>query len=621
MSEELIKQEEAQEVAAQVVVEENSETPAEGVAALEAPAAEALAEEAPAAEETVRAVPETKADVVARLKEIVHEGGKADRSELDALKQTFYRLLHAEQQAAREAFIAGGGEAEAYVQEPDADEENFKAQMGLIKELRAKAIAEEEELKKQNLERKLAIIEKIKEMTAAPDVADKNYEEFKQLVAEWKEIKQVPAENVTELWKNFQLYVEQFYDILRLNHEMRAYDFKKNLEIKTRLCEAAEKLAEVADPVSAFHQLQNLHNEWREAGPVAKELREELWGRFKEASTVINKRHQEHFEGLKAQEEENLQKKTALCEKVEGIDVEAFKSFADWDAASKLVIVWENEWKTIGFPPRKMNTKILERFRAACDAFFQKKSAHFKNQRDTLSANLAARTALCEQAEALKDSTEWVATANKIIALQAAWKKTGPVAHKVSETVWKRFNDACNYFFDRKNEATSGQRKEEEANLEKKNALIDALEKLIEEAGENIQEAVRDLQAQWNEIGHVPFRKKDKVYKRYRDALDKIYKEHRISAGRRNLENFKNNVAEKAGSELSREFERLQRAFEAKKTEIANYETNLLFFNSKSKSGNSLVADVQKKVERLKEDLAQITEKIKVVREQLSAEK
>ncbi len=336
---------------------------------------------------------------------------------------------------------------------------------------------------------------------------------------------------------------------------------------------------------------------------------------------MINKRHQEHFETLKAEEEENLQKKTALCEKVEAIDVAMLKTFAEWDAASKQIIEWQNEWKTIGFPPKKMNAKILERFRAACDNFFQQKSAHFKNQRDALSANLAARTALCEQAEALKDSTEWTATANIIIALQNSWKQTGPVAHKVSEAIWKRFNDACNYFFEKKNEATSGQRQEEEANLEKKNAVIDALEKLLAEAGDNVQQTVRDLQAQWNEIGHVPFRKKDKVYKRYRDVLDKIYQELHISAGRRNLENFKSAVADKVGSELSREFDRLQRAYEAKKTEIANYETNLMFFNSKSKSGNSLVADVQKKVERLKEDLVLLTEKIKAVREQLAAEK
>ncbi len=619
MAEELLNQEEATQ---QTVENTDNNTPA-APEVVETEAQEACENEpAAAAEEKEKpATPTSKAEVIERLKEIVHNGGKVERGELEALKMAYYRFHSAIQNAAREEFIAQGGDAANFTPTPDADEENFKAQMSLIKEIRAKALEEEERTKKQNLERKLAIIEQIKEMTATPEEADKNYEAFKQLQAEWKEIKLVPAENATELWKNYQLYVEQYYDILRLNHEFRAYDFKKNLELKNHLCETAEKLAEVVDPVSAFHQLQNLHAEWREIGPVAKELREEIWTRFKNASTVINKRHQEHFETLKAEEEENLQKKTALCEKVEAIDVAMLKTFAEWDAASKQIIEWQNEWKTIGFPPKKMNAKILERFRAACDNFFQQKSAHFKNQRDALSANLAARTALCEQAEALKDSTEWTATANKIIALQKSWKQTGPVAHKVSEAIWKRFNDACNYFFEKKNEATSGQRQEEEANLEKKNAVIDALEKLLAEAGDNVQQTVRDLQAQWNEIGHVPFRKKDKVYKRYRDVLDKIYQELHISAGRRNLENFKSAVADKVGSELSREFDRLQRAYEAKKTEIANYETNLMFFNSKSKSGNSLVADVQKKVERLKEDLVLLTEKIKAVREQLAAEK
>ncbi len=619
MAEELLNQEEA----TQQTVENTDNNTSAAPEVVETETQETCENEAvPAAEEKERpAAPSSKTEVIERLKEIVHNGGKVERGELEALKMAYYRFHSALQAAAREEFIAQGGDAANFIPTPDADEENFKAQMSLIKEIRAKALEEEERTKKQNLARKLAIIEQIKEMTATPEEADKNYEAFKQLQAEWKEIKLVPAENATELWKNYQLYVEQYYDILRLNHEFRAYDFKKNLELKNHLCETAEKLAEVVDPVSAFHQLQNLHAEWREIGPVAKELREEIWTRFKNASTVVNKRHQEHFEALKAEEEENLQKKTALCENVEAIDTAALKTFAEWDAASKQIIEWQSEWKTIGFPPKKMNAKILERFRAACDNFFQLKSAHFKNQRDALSANLAARTALCEQAEALKDSTDWTATANKIIALQKSWKQTGPVAHKVSEAIWKRFNDACNYFFDKKNEATSGQRQEEEANLEKKNAVIDALEKLLTEAGENVQQSVRDLQAKWNEIGHVPFRKKDKVYKRYRDVLDKIYQELHISAGRRNLENFKSAVADKVGSELSREFDRLQRAYEAKKAEIANYETNLMFFNSKSKSGNSLVADVQKKVERLKEDLVLLAEKLKAVREQLAAEK
>lgn len=570
--------------------------------------------------EQTRALPTDKEGVIERLKEIVHAGGETERSELEALKQTYYRLHNAEIAAAREAFIAAGGAAEEFMPAPDREEESFKAQMSLIRELRAKATEALEQEKQKNLEKKLSIIERIKEMSVSPEEADKNYDAFKQLQTDWKETGQVPPERATELWKNYQLYVEQYYDLLRLNHEFRAYDFKKNLETKTRLCEAAEKLTETEDPVSAFHQLQKLHQEFRETGPVAKELREDIWNRFKEASTVVNKRHQAHFEELKAREEENLVKKTELCEKAEAINIGELKSFADWDAATRQIMDIQNEWKTIGFTPKKMNSKIFERFRTACDNFFQQKAEHFKTMRETLSANLAAKNALCEKAEALKESTDWNSATNQLIALQKEWKTIGPVAHKVSDAVWKRFNEACNYFFDHKNEATSGQRQEEEENLNTKNDIITQLEKLLEEAGENMQQTVRDLQARWNETGHVPFRKKDKLYKRYREVLDRLYKELHISAGRRNLENFKKNVADKGGNELTRERNRLMTAYEAKKAEIQNYETNLGFFNSKSKSGNSLVEEITKKVERLKEDLELLKQKIAAANEQIRNE-
>ena len=573
-----------------------------------------------AEEKEVRQLPTTKAEVIERLKEIVHNGGEAERAELEALKQTYYRLRNAEAAAEREAFIAGGGVAEEFVPSPDTDEENFKAQMSLIRELRAKAVEAVEQEKQDNLEKKLAIIERIKEMGETPDDADKNYDEFKQLQNDWKEIKNVPAERATELWKNYQLYVENFYDQLRLNHEFRAYDFKKNLEIKTHLCEAAEKLADVEDPVSAFHQLQKLHQEFRETGPVAKELRDDIWTRFKNASTAVNKRHQAHFEGLKAQEEENLAKKEALCEKAEALVNEEYKSFADWDKGTKTVLDIQAEWKTIGFTPKKMNNKIFERFRAACDNFFQKKTEFYKVTREAFAANLAAKNALCEQAEALKDSKDWGATTNKLIALQKEWKKVGPVAHKVSETVWNRFNSACNYFFEQKTAATSGQRQEEEANLEKKNALIEKLNQLFESHPDNMLQAVRELQAQWNEVGHVPFRKKEKMYKRYREICDKIYNELHANAGRRHLENFKKNVSEKGGNELTRERTRLMNAYEAKKQEIKNYETNLSFFNTKSKSGNSLVDEIESKVERLKADLELLVEKINAINVQIKGE-
>lgn len=565
-----------------------------------------------------KCTPHTKQEVIDRLRALVQEADKAERSELDALKVAYYRIHNAEAAEAREAFINAGGAPEDYRPEPDTLEEEFKAQLGLIKEMRAKAAQEAEQQKQANLARKMEILQKMKEMAATPEEADKNYDSFKALQAEWKEIKLVPAEKATELWKNYQLHVEQFYDQLRLNHEFRAYDFKKNLEIKTRLCEAAEKLADVADPVSAFHQLQKLHQEFRETGPVAKELREEIWTRFKNASTVVNKRHQTHFEELKSREEDNLVRKTALCEKVEAIDPAALKTYADWDGMTRTVLEIQTEWKTIGFTPKKMNAKIFERFRTACDSFFQRKTEFFKSVRESLSANLAAKTALCEQAEALKDSTDWAATTNKLVALQKEWKSVGPVAHKVSDSIWKRFNEACNYFFEKKNEATSGQRKEEEENFQKKLDVLQRLEKLLEEeAAEGVQQVVRDLQAEWNAIGFVPFRKKDKLHKQYREVLDRVYKELHISAGRRNLENFRKNVADKAENELTRERNRLLAAYDAKKSEIQNYETNLSFFSSKSKSGNSLVEEIERKVERLKEDLSLLAEKVNAINEQI----
>lgn len=572
------------------------------------------------AKQNEKAEPTTKAEVIEALKDIVYNGGDVERATLEHLKMLYYRIHNAEVVAARDKFVGDGGNAEDFIPAPDADEENFKAQLALIREMRSKAAEELEKEKQDNLQRKLEIIDRIKELAATAEEADKGFEEVKKLQAEWKEIKTVPAERATELWKNYQLYTEQFYDQLHLNHEMRAYDFKKNLEIKTHLCEAAEKLAEVDDVISAFHQLQKLHQEFREAGPVAKELRDEIWKRFKDASTVINKRHQDHFEGLKAREEENLQKKTALCEKVEQLQLDDLKTYAQWDEMSKQIIELQAEWKTIGFTPRKVNNEIFDRFRAACDRFFQAKTAYFKANREKLSANLAAKNALIEKAEALKDSTDWGATTNKFVELQKEWKTIGPVAHKISDTIWKRFNDACNYFFDKKNEANKGQRKEEEANLELKKAVIAEIEKLAAEPGDNLLQSIRELQAKWNEIGHVPFSKKEKMYRRYRELCDKVYDTLHATAGKRRMDNFKRNVAEKGGNELTRERNRLQNVLDAKKQDIQNYETNLTFFRSSSKKGNSIVADIEKKIERLKDDLKEITEKLKTVNEQIKAE-
>lgn len=599
--------------------------PAPEAAAAPAPAeeapAEAPAEEAPAEEAAPQQpLPTTKEGVIERLRDIVAAGEAVKRTDVEQLKQIFYHIHNGEVQAARDAFVAAGGAAEDFKPEQDPTEEAFKAEMERVKEIRAKENAAAEEQKQANLKRKLEIIEKIKGMSGSPEEADKNYDDFKKLQAEWKEIKAVPDTNATELWKNYQLYVEHFYDQLHLNHEARMYDFKKNLERKLQLCEAAERLADVADPVSAFHQLQVLHQEFRETGPVEKEKREEIWERFKAASTVVNKQHQAHFEGLKAQEEENLTKKTALCEKVEALKLDEVSTLKEWEKLTEEVLAVQKEWKTIGFTPKKMNAKIFERFRTACDQFFSRKSEYFKSMRETLQANLDAKNKLVEEAEALKESTDWTATGNKLIALQKQWKEIGAVPHKVSDAIWKRFNGACNYFFEKKAEATNGQRKEEEANLEKKQDIIKRLEALLETAADDAQAAVRQLQDEWNSVGHVPFRKKEKIYKAYKDVLDRIYSELHISARRRSVEQFKARVSEKAGSEVQRERQRLKAAYDAKLEEIQNYETNLSFFSSKSKTGNSLMDEITKKIARLKEDLETIKEKLKAARQQEKAE-
>ena len=589
--------------AAQAPVSENT------TATTDVPVETSEAENTPSESTDKIPTPTTKAEVLAQLRQYVEQPATSDRAVLDRLRNVFYRLHNDEILKAREAFVAEGGNAEDFVPAADPDEQEYKRLVASVKEVRAKVAAEAEATRQANLQRKLDIIEEIKQMVAQPEDIDKKYDRFKALQAEWKEIGNIPAEHVTETWKNFHHNVEQFYDLLRINHEMRAYDFKKNLEIKTRLCESAEKLAEDEDVVAAFHALQKLHQEFRETGPVAKEQREEIWNRFKAASTTINKRHQDFFLGRKQEEEENLTKKTNLCEQVEALNFESLSTMAEWDAMSQLVIGMQNEWKTVGFTPRKQNQAIFERFRTACDRFFTAKAHYFRNLRETLADNLAQKTALCQRAEELKDSTDWSNTTNAFVALQAEWKKIGPVAHKVSDAVWKRFNTACNAFFDRKKEANSGVHEEEQANLTKKLDVIARLQQLADEGSEQLQQAVKALQAEWAAIGHVPFRKKEKIYRTYRTLCDKIYETVHREAGRRRVDNIARRAAQNGGSEL----QRLQRAYETKKAEIQTYETNLTFLNSKSKAGNSLVADIERRIQTLRNDLEIIAEKIKEV--------
>lgn len=558
----------------------------------------------------------SKKDIVERIKEIAESDETPEKAEIDHLKTTFYKIHFAEREAQQKAFIDNGGDPEKYQVFPDEDEENFKASMSIIKEKRQKAFLELEEQKQENLKRKEAILEKLKAMATTPEEANKNFQEVRALQQEWKTIKAVPAEKNNELWRNYQLYVEQFYDLLNLNREAREYDFKKNLEKKTQLCEAAEKLADEEDVVSAFHQLQELHQEFRETGPVEKELREEIWTRFKTASTVVNKRHQQHFEDIRSQEETNLVKKTELCEKVEAIAKREHKGSADWEKSTKEIIDIQKEWKTIGFAPQKMNVKIFERFRAACDDFFGKKGEFFKNLKNQFAENAEKKKALVEKAQSLTDSTDWKATTDKFIALQKEWKTIGMVPRKQGDQLWNDFLAACNHFFEARNAAHADTRNEEQENLTKKNEIIEKLVQLAEAGKENIQEEVHQLTEEFNAVGHVPFKEKDKVYKAYHEVLDKLYKDLHINAARRRMDNFRNNlkkVADRGANALDNERGRLMRRYEQLKQEINTYENNLGFLNISSKKGNSLIDDMNRRIQKLKDDTEEIRQKIKAI--------
>jgi len=558
----------------------------------------------------------SKAEIIERLKEIVGNDENPTKEELDHLKTSFYKLHIAEREAQQKAYLEAGGDPDKYVLVPDEAEDVFKAEMGVIKERRAKLFLQQEAEKQENLEKKLNIIERIKNMASSPEEANKNYNEFKELQQQWKDIKNVPADKANELWRNYQLYVEQYYDQLNLNREAREYDFKKNLGIKNHLCEAAEKLAEEPDVISAFHQLQELHQQFREVGPVAKELRDEVWTRFKAASTVINKRHQQHFDELRAKEEDNLVKKTALCEKVEDIVKDEHKGANEWEKLTKEIIDIQAEWKKIGFAPQKMNVKIFERFRAACDDFFSKKAAFFKEMKQRYNENIAKKQSLIEKAEALMESTDWKVTTDKMIALQKEWKTIGAVPKKAGDELWSKFLEACNKFFEARNAANAGTRNEERTNLDKKKAIISQLKELVEGNVDDLQEKVKGLVDEYAKIGHVPYKEKDKLYKQYHEVLDKLYDDLHVTTAKRRLDNFKSNlknVVKRGEDALDNERGRLMRRYEGLKQEINTYENNLGFLNASSKKGNSLIDEMNRKVQRLKDDMELIKQKIKTI--------
>ena len=565
----------------------------------------------------------TKEEIIERLKEIASNEETPQKEEIDLLKSAFYRLHLAEREAEQKAFIEAGGAPEDYKALPSESEQIFKAELSLIKEKRAKYLLKLEEEKKENLTKKLAIIEAIKEISTSPDVANKSYNHFKELQQQWKEIKAVPADKANDLWRNYHLYTEQFYDLLKLNNEAREYDFKKNLELKTKLCELAEALNDEKDVISASAKLQELHHQYREIGPVAKELREEVWLRFKNASTVINKKHQAYFETLRAKEADNLEKKTTLCERLEALNTNKSTTINAWEAQSKEVLDIQKEWKTIGYATQKMNVKIFERFRKACDEFFENKAMFFKDMKDTFAINIEKKKKLIETAKQLVTNTDWNATGEKFIRLQKEWKTIGHVPRKTGDKLWEEFNSTCNKFFDARKEAGADAHENEHKNLERKQNIVQQLKTFVEEKAEDVQDKVLSLMKEYNNIGHVPYKEKDKIYAEYQEVVDRLKKELNISIARKRLDAFKNNlkkVVEQGENALESERNRLFRAYERITQELKTYENNLGFFNASSKKGNSLVDEMNRKIHKLKDEIELLKNKIKEIDKQLTEE-
>ena len=600
-----------------------NETPDAGVAAEETSEAEVKIDEVAAGEETVATTGKlSKEEILEKLTGLVGAAADATRNEVEALKQAYYKIHRSEVDELKKAFLTAGGEEKDFVAPEDETESKIKELLNVYKEKRAAILAEEERVKAANYALKLQLIDQLKALTESQEDFNKLYNDFKDIQQRWKEVKAVPQEHVSELWKNYQIYSEKFYDIIKINNQFRDYDFKKNLEMKTALCETVEKLQTEPDVISAFHQLQKLHQQWREIGPVAKELREDLWSRFKAASTIINKRHQEHFEGLKAKEQENLEAKTAICEQIENIDFPALKSFKDWEEKNKEVIALQDKWKTIGFAPKKSNVKIFERFRAACDVYFNRKSEFYKNIKDEMEKNLELKKVLCEKAEALKDSTDWKSTTEKMIALQKEWKTIGSVARKHSDAVWKRFISACDYFFEQKNKNASSQKSVEQTNLAAKKALIEKINTIDEADHDEALAALKGYMTEWNTIGHVPFKEKDKIYKEYHEAVDKQFDRLKVDQNDRKMQTFRNSLSDMSNGERGKgklygEREKLMRMYERMKNELQTYENNIGFLSISSKGGGGLLKEMERKIDKLKDEMALIIKKIDAIDENL----
>ena len=622
-------QEETPEVKEEPVAEKPKvEEPVAEAPKVEEPVAEEPRAEEPEAEEPETELPELekvdytsldKPGLVSELEKLLTFPVESVKDRVAQIKAAFFALRKEEIAAEKAAFLEKGNEESAFAPIEDEVEQKIKELLGEFKEKRAEFNAEQDAARQENLEKKLKIIEEINTISQDTDNINRQFSHVQQLQQEFKAIGEVPSTSTTEVWKSYQQAIENFYDLLKINKELRDYDFKKNLDIKQQLCEEAEALDEENDVISAFKKLQVLHDKWRETGPVAKDIREQLWARFKAASSVINKKHQSFFEERKASEKENADAKTALCEAIEKIDIETLKTYASWDEATKQIIGLQEEWKKLGFASRKVNTALFTRFRKSCDEFFTAKATFFKQMKEELAENLAKKTALCEKAEALKDSTDWKATTDALIALQKEWKTIGPVVKKHSDAVWKRFIGACDYFFEQKKKQTSSQRSVEHDNLKAKKEVIAQINAIVnaEEEAEDAPQQIRDLMSKWQSIGHVPYKEKDKIYAQYKEAIDKAFEKFDMKAVRARLSNFENSISQSGSDKVYHERERLVRAYEQKCNELKTYENNMGFFTARSKSGNTIVKELEKKISNLKEDIELLEQKIKIIDEKI----
>ncbi|MEG1615395.1 MAG: DUF349 domain-containing protein [Bacteroidales bacterium] len=562
-------------------------------------------------------------ELIVYLTQVVQMPVEEVREEVDFLKQLYYKLRKNEIETAKAAFIEGGNDPEKFVVETDLLEETLKGLLNDYKVRKAAITEEKQRLKAENLEKKRAILAQIKLIVEDTDNINKHYNEFNELQNKFKEITDIPVQDVNSIWKEYQSYSEIFYDLLKINKELRDYDFKKNLERKEAICAEAEKLAAESDVLGSFRRLQELHEEWRHIGPVAPNLRDEVWGRFKSASATINKRHQQYFEAIKEVEAKNEAAKTAICEKIEAFDLNALTTFDAWDTKTNEVIELQEEWKKLGYASKKVNNLLFERFRKSCDLFFKQKADYFHNMKEVQIANLEKKKALCEKAESLKDSTDWQHTTDQLVAIQKEWKTIGAVPRKYSDSIWKRFIAACDHFFEQKEKVTASARQQENENLAvKKQVIADLKEIAASEEIEGKNKEVRELMNKWNATGFVPFRDKDKIYKEYQGTLDILFKKLNMHGNKARLDNFAANMSKMAESDKSqnalyREREKLMRTFDHIKSEVKTYENNMGFLSLSSKGGNSLVKEMERKIEKLKEDMNVIAKKIDLIDENL----